>query len=333
VVNEWKEKQQSPKLALRQPNRISITPDTVFFDPVSGNPRLWYWRRDKGDYEFFDGPGFHPQNGQPLESFTRERLGQYQQEIDEKAKQLKAEQERIEADRRTKQEEEAKRHAEQMQREAAEQRQREEATKRLTEASQKCDQLAANPNDARKAADGVSYGDLKPQAAAAVDACEAAVKQNPNELRFQYQLGRALELAGEGPARAKNRQKALEIHQALVRAGYVSAFDNLASIYFWDRKDLETAAVLWRKGIQLGDSDSMLSFADLIDKGRIIPSSPNETPFELYKRAAELGNENGVRAYQAEQAKAQQQQERQVQDLEQQRMMLQFMGTVLRNVR
>ena len=95
---------------------------------------------------------------------------------------------------------------------------------------------------------------------------------------------------------------------------------------------METATVLWRKGIQSGDLDLMLSLADLIDKGRVIPIGPNETTLELYKRAAELGNQNGVRAYQAEQAKVQQQQEQQVLQLQQQRMMLQFMGTVLRNV-
>jgi TPR repeat protein len=95
---------------------------------------------------------------------------------------------------------------------------------------------------------------------------------------------------------------------------------------------LPTAVALWRKGIELGDSDSMISFADLIDKGRVIPQGPNETAIELYKRAADLGNENGVRAYQAELANAQQQQQQQVQQLQQQQIMLQLMNNVLRNI-
>jgi hypothetical protein len=70
IVNAWKDQQKTtPTTPLKAPNRVQITADTVFFDPVTGNPRLWYWRKDKGEYEFFDGPGFHPQNGQPLQSF------------------------------------------------------------------------------------------------------------------------------------------------------------------------------------------------------------------------------------------------------------------------
>ena len=52
-----------------------------------------------------------------------------------------------------------------------------------------CDVLAAHPADPERLADGVADGALVPRLA--VKACEAAVKQNPNELRFAYQLGRA----------------------------------------------------------------------------------------------------------------------------------------------
>jgi TPR repeat protein len=171
------------------------------------------------------------------------------------------------------------------------------------------------------------------KAAEAVETCEIAAQQNPSELRLQYQLGRALELTGDGPVRVKNRQRAFEILQALVKRGYVAAFDNLASLYRWDRKDLTTAVVLWRRGIELSDSDSLVSLADLIEKHLVMPQSPNETPIELYKRAAELGNENGIRAYQAELTNAQQMQQVQIQQLQNQRMMLQFMGNLLRNAR
>ena len=70
----------------------------------------------------------------------------------------------------------------------------------------------------------------------------------------------------------------------------------------------------------------MLTLAQLIENGSVTPQSPNETPLELYKRAADLGNENGARAYQ-------QLQQGQALQLEQQKMMLQFMGNVLNNVR
>jgi hypothetical protein len=332
VINEWRNKKDNPTTPDRVPNRVQITKDTVFFDPVTGNPRLWYWRRDKGDYDFFDGPGFHPQNGQPLQSFTKESLLQYQQEIEEKARQLKAEQDRLETEQKAKAEADAQKLREQQQKTEADERKRAEESQRATDAARQCDELAANPNDAHRVGEGVPYAALKPQAADAVQACDLAAKQNPNELRFQYQLGRALELAGDGSAHVTNRLRALGIHQSLVKAGYPAAFDNLASLYRWDRKDLATAVVLFRKGVELGDSDSMLSLADMIESGQVMPESPSETPLDLYKRAAELGNQNGIRAYQAELANAQQAQQQKIQQLQQQQMMLQIMGNVLRNI-
>jgi TPR repeat protein len=117
----------------------------------------------------------------------------------------------------------------------------------------------------------------------------------------------------------------------LVRAGYPAAYDNLGSMYR-DRGDLGTAVAIFRKGVALNDSDSMDSLADLINDGRVAPQGPDEAPIELYRRAAELGNEYGARGYQALVAKGQQAQQQQVQQLEQQRLMLQFMGTIMRNI-
>jgi hypothetical protein len=319
-------------VATKVPNRVEITKDTVFFDPVTGNPRLWYWRRDKGDYQFFDGPGFHPQNGDALKPFTKDSLTQYQQEIVDKARQLKAEQDKIEADQKAAREADAKRQLEQKQKDQEEQRKREEQLQRLSEAARRCDELAANPNDTQRVGDGVTYASLKPQAAQAVDACTLAVDQHPNELRFKYQLARALELTGDGAVRTKNRQTAFEIHKLLITKGYAAAYDNLASLYRWDKKDLGTAVTLFRKGVQLGDSDSMVSLADLIGDGLVIPEGPNETTLELYGRAAQLGNQNAVRAYQQALANAQEAQQQQVNRIQQQQLMLQFMGTVLRNI-
>jgi TPR repeat protein len=317
---------------MRAPNKVDITADTVFFDPVTGNPRLWYWRRDSGEYEFFDGPGFHPQNGETLKPFTKDSLTQYKLEIEERAKQLKAEQDRIEAEQKARQEAEEKRQLEEQQREEAEQKRRQEELQRATDAARRCDELAANPTDAHRVGDGVPYASLKPVAADAADACEMAVKQNPNEPRFQYQLGRALELAGDGAVHIQNRQRAMTIHQSLVNIGYAAACDNLGSLYRWDKKDIAKATAIFRLGAQLGDTDSMVSLADMIGDNEVVPTGPDETPLELYKRAAELGNPNGIRAYQAALANAQNMQQQQVQQIQRQQLMLQFMGSVLRNI-
>lgn len=332
IVEEWKSKQQNPNTPVRPPNKIDISTNTVFFDPVTGNTRLWYWRRDTGEYDFFDGPGFDPQNGEVLKPFTKDALSQYRSEIEERTKELKAEQDRIEAEQKAKQEAEAQKQLEEQQREQAEQKKRQDELQRVTESARRCDELAANPTDAQRVGDGVSYADLKPVAAEAVEACQLAANENPNEPRFQYQLGRALELAGDGAEHLKNRQRAMVIHQRLVTIGYAAAFDNLGSLYRWDKKDITKAVQLFREGVQLGDSDSMVSLADMIGDNEVAPAGPNETPIELYKRSADLGNANGARAYQALLISAQNAQQQQIQGLQERQMMLQFMGTVLRNI-
>ncbi len=331
VVTQWKDKQTNPMTPKKAPNSVQIGKDTVFFDPVTGRPLLWYWRRDEGEYEFFDGPGFDPQNGQPLQSFTREALSQYQSEIAEKDKELQSAQEAKSKADAAKKKEDAERQLNEQKKEELDKKLRAEAAQRRTEAAQRCDHLAANPNDAQRVGQGVSYVELRPLADQAVDACEAAIQQNPNELRFQYQLARALELAGDGAAHVRNRQRAMGIEQVLVAKGYAAAFDNLASMYR-DRNDLGTAVPLFRKGIDLGNSDSMVSLADLLDDQRVVPQSPDETALALYKRAADLGNQNGVRGYQALIAKAQETQQQQLQQLQNRRLMLQFLGGVLRNI-
>jgi TPR repeat protein len=332
IVEDWENKQKNPETPNRPPNKVEITTNTVFFDPVTGNPLLWYWRRDSGEYDFFDGPGFHPQNGDTLKPFTKDALTQYRSELDAKAKRLQEEKDRVEREQKERQQAEDRRRLEQQQRDEAEQRQRQEQLQRATEAARQCDQLAANPSDAHRVGEGVPYAALKPVAAQAVEACDLAAKQNPTELRFQYQLGRALELAGDGAVRMQNRQRAMAIHQKLVNMGYAAACDNLGSLYRWDKKDMTTAVAMFRRGVQLGDADSMVSLADMIGDNEITPG-PNETSLELYKRAADLGNPSAMRAYQDALTKAQNAQQQQIQQIQQQQMMLQFLGAVLQNVR
>jgi TPR repeat protein len=146
--------------------------------------------------------------------------------------------------------------------------------------------------------------------------CELAVAQNPTELRFRYQLGRALEWI--------DRKRALQIHQELVARGYPAAFDNLGWLYFTERRDPAQAVALFRRGVQAGDSDSMVSLAEMIDRGYTTPAHPSEEKLQLYRRAANLGNAVAARAYQAEIAKQQQ--------LEQQRRMMETFGRVIQNI-
>ena len=129
-----------------------------------------------------------------------------------------------------------------------------------------------------------------------------------------------------------DRNKALQIHQELVARGYPAAFDNLGWLYFTERSDPAKAAALFRRGVLTGDSDSMVSLAEMIERGHAIPANPSEEKLQLYSRAAKLGNAGAARAYQAEIAKARATQQERMLQLEQQRRAMQFFGTVMRNI-
>ncbi|MCA1458832.1 hypothetical protein I6F35_37775 [Bradyrhizobium sp. BRP22] len=123
---------------------------------------------------------------------------------------------------------------------------------------------------------------LKRQADQAYDACTKAVATSPAALRYQYQLGRA--------AQFKDKKKAFEIFSRLVQANYAAAFDNLGGMYFYDRKDAATAITLFKGGSALDDADSMVSLVDLIDKGLVPTTNPEQTKLALLHPAAELGH-------------------------------------------
>ena len=319
VANEWS--QQRRKCV---PTPITINPDTRIFDPATGSSQLWYWRRANGEYEFFDCGGFHPRNGEALKPFDREAFRNYESDVREKEKQLRTEQERVQKEQEQRAQREAAEKAARDARAAQEAKERADELRRASEAARRCDELAANPNDSRRAGEGVAFDALKSQAREAMVNCELAVNQNPTELRFRYQLGRALEWI--------DRKRALQIHQELVGRGYPAALDNLGWLYFTEKRDAAQAVACFRRGVQAGDSDSMVSLAEMIERGYASPANPNEERLELYRRAAKLGNATAERAYQAEIAKGQAIRQERLLQLEQQRRMMQIMGTVIQNI-
>jgi len=315
VANEWS--QQRRKCV---PAPVKIGPDTRIFDPATGSPQLWYWRSPNAEHEFFDCEGFHPRNGEALTPFSRETLRNYENDVREREKQLRAEQERL----RKEQQERERKEAERARKKEQEEKERADALRRASEAARRCDELAANPNDSRRMGEGVAFDALKPQAREAAANCELAVAQNPTELRFRYQLGRALEWI--------DRKKALQIHQELVARGYPAAFDNLGWLYFTERSDPAQAVIWFRRGVRAGDSDSIVSLAEMIDRGYTVPANPSEEKLELYRRAAELGNTVARRAYRVQIAKEQATQQERILQIEQQRRMMQIIGTVIQNI-
>src|SRR5262249_4848505 len=79
---------------------------------------------------------------------------------------------------------------------------------------QDCDRLAAHPLHPRRAGPRVAWGAL--HAHKAIAACQAAVRAYPDELRFEYQLARAVDRAGE-------TDRAFPMYRFLANEGYAAA--------------------------------------------------------------------------------------------------------------
>jgi tetratricopeptide (TPR) repeat protein len=313
VVELWKS--QRPQQA-RPPQRID--PDKYpFFDPRTGEPRVWYWRGGEGRYEFYDNQGFHPRTGEPLKVITREVIDKWKQETEAIEKKKKAEEERHQLELQERAEREEKEKRDQAAREERRRREAIEEQERQTKVGLLCDQLAANPNDPRRVTDGVAYDLLRSQAKDAVDACTKAVQQSPDELRYQYQLGRAMELI--------NRQKAFEIQKRVASQQYPAAFDNLGWLYFTDQRNSGEAINQFLRGMQLNDPDSMVSLADMIDRHVYTPSNASDLKLSFLKRAADLGHQGAMRAYNIELEKIQ---AAQTQKLNEQEMQQRMFGII-----
>lgn len=313
IVDEWRK--QSSKVVRRAPNRISDPDKFGFFDPLTGNSKVWFWVSETGEYEFYDGPGFHPRSGDALKSAAHDVIAAWRQAVQAAADRDKKERERqAQEDRDRLAREMAAKQAAIDAKNLADQQAAEELQKQQ-QAGIDCDRLAANPTDIHRKAEGIVYGALAAQADQAIDACGKALLQFPSELRFQYQLARAYEF--------RDKKKAFNILTLLVKADYPAAFDNLGSMYLG--KDNDKALQLFIRGRNLDDADSMVSLTDMIDKGTYTPDNPLAMKLALFKRAADLGHAGAQRAFPLELAKAQQAQANQ----ETQRQMMAIFGQIV----
>jgi hypothetical protein len=320
IVDAWKV--QNDKTAKRVPVRVD--PNTyAFFDPMTGAAKVWYWR-ESNIYEFYDGPGFQPRTGEPLEVISREAISDWKKTVEAVAAKKKAEQEQRDQEARERADREAREKQANIE---ASQRAREAeiaATRAKLQAANDCDRLATNPTDSRRVADGVPFDMLKMQADEAFDACTRAVQQNPNEQRYMYQLGRS--------AQFKDRKRAFEIFTALTNERYPAAFDNLGGMVLYDRKDLNGAIKIFTIGASLGDADSMVSLADLVDKGYYGQQDPYQIKWTLLNKAAELNHSGAQRAAAAEKAKAANVQLEQENQREAARNAAAIFGTIIGNI-
>ncbi len=317
---EEKREQEEEERKRRPPERID--PDTiVFFDPVTGEPRVWFWHGQLGEYEFYDKPGYHPRTGEPLRILTRDDIAAWKRETELLETRRKQEQLRRE-------QEQARREKEQQEKAEREERERQEELRRQQREIQSgslCDEIAANPADPRKPSvvPGVPYEELKERAAEALDVCRVAITKFPSELRYRYQYARALGFS--------DSEKAIAMYRQLTRQRYPAAFDNLGTLLL-QRKDKNSrgeAITVFKEGVQLGDPDSMVSLADLINRRFVPVPNPVATRYALLNRAAELGHQGAKRAVEQMDIEFQAQQRERASQQQQQQIILDLMGTIL----
>lgn len=143
-----------------------------------------------------------------------------------------------------------------------------------------CDRLAAMPFDHRAVASGVGHID-NPRA---LNACKTAVQQYPNEPRFAFQLGRAIDSAGRKAEATTWFRKAAE-------AGYSSAQTALAYAYkdgYGVQKSTDMMLRWMQKGAEGGDALAQFFMAGLFMKGKVVPRD-YEQSFMWALRSAEQG--------------------------------------------
>jgi TPR repeat protein len=146
------------------------------------------------------------------------------------------------------------------------------------------------------------------------------MNQFPIELRYQYQLGRA--------AQFKDKKKAFELFTALTNSKYPAAFDNLGAMYA-DKNDFGTATRFYQTGTKLGDADSMVSLAALIEKGYFSPPDAANVRRALLEKASELGHAGAQRAVQVERQKTQNAEQQRINQQQVQRQMMEIFGAAI----
>jgi hypothetical protein len=180
-----------------------------------------------------------------------------------------------------------------------------------------CDRLAANPADRGKppSVPGVPYDSLMNQAKQAIEACALAAQQNPAELRYEYQMARAME--------AEVPEKAVEIHKKLAGKKYPAAYDNLGWLMVKLYKNYGAAVTYFKTGSQLRDPDSMVSLVEMIDRGYVQTDRLYELKYQLLRTAADLGHQGAQLQIREEEEKLSAAQRQAAQNL---RIMMDFLG-------
>lgn len=142
-----------------------------------------------------------------------------------------------------------------------------------------CDRLASHPDDPHRTGTGVTFDQIDPTAA--VEACVDAVERYPDELRFHYQLARALHRAGE-------IREAMNIYKFAADGGYFEAEVQLIGLFMREELPIPVQeGVTWV--VRMAEDDhawAQTGLGFLYEVGRGVQQDYG-TAARWYRRAAE----------------------------------------------
>ncbi len=152
-----------------------------------------------------------------------------------------------------------------------------------------CDLLAAEPLDFQSVGKGVELDKI--DVSQALIACQKAVEEHPENIRYVYLLGRAQLSAG-------NVRQALPLIQKAADGGYVRANNQLgvmATDGIGMDINLELANTFFKLAADKGDPLALLAFGSNMVKGIGMKADPKQG-IAILKHAAELGNTEALDA-------------------------------------
>jgi TPR repeat protein len=145
-----------------------------------------------------------------------------------------------------------------------------------------CDKFAALDFRSGKESLSVAFSDLNSDAA--ITACRKAIEEFP-DARFHFQLGRALEKAG-------NMQLAIDQYQAATDGWYVPAIYTIGRLYALGKglaKDLSKAVIWYTKAAEHGNPSAQFELALMYRFGNGVPKD-SERAASWYAQAAQQGH-------------------------------------------
>jgi len=149
-------------------------------------------------------------------------------------------------------------------------------------AATQCDLLAGHPNDPHKIGKGVGWDSL--DIGAAMEACAAEIKRQPNNARIQFQYARVLD-------KQKLYEDAFVYYKKAAQQGYPAAQNSIGLAYEWGQgvgTNIRTAADWYRKAAEQDFAQAQNNLGTLYESGKGMPSDEKKAIY-WFKRAAEQG--------------------------------------------